>query len=570
MAYPGNEQKMNELLSERGAPRLWNAWWVDAMRHHACHQADRLALVVLHDGVNESARLTYAQLDFQIRSVAAQLQALRLQGQRVLVAQPSGLAFVTVFLGCLYAGVIPVCVPDPTKGRWAELVLAIAADCQASAIAAPEDWPALDLPRLDLQPVSEAWAEQWCPQTVTGDTLAYLQYTSGSTSDPKGVMVTFGNLLANQRMISQAQQLGPDEVSLSWLPTYHDMGLVGGLLQPLWIGATLVMMPPLQMLARPVRWLQAIHRYRVTATGGPNFAYQTCVDRIRAEHLEGLDLSCWRLAFVGAEPVNMATLQAFAEKFSSVGFESRAFYPCYGMAELVLFATGPVAGAGATQRDLPLDGKNTVATSCGHAWGGAQLMIVDPQSCRPLEPGQSGEIWVAGDHVASAYWGRPDLSRERFQACLHGQNAPRFLRTRDAGVLLDGELYVLGRLDDVIVVRGVNHHAEDLESIVNAVDPGIVLAVVLSVDKKDRGHWVVALEIRHTQHSVLQVQAMVTERLTLHAGIRPDAVLCLRPGTIHKTSSGKPRRRACADAYALGHWPEAASVMADMTHEELG
>lgn len=558
---------MNGLLSEMNPAQAWNTWWVDAMQHHARHQPDRVALIVLHDGVHESDRLTYAQLDLQVRSMAAHLQGLGLQGQRLLVAQPTGLAFVTVFLACLYAGVIPVCVPNPSKGRWSEQVMAIAADCQASAVSAPEDWPALDLPRLDMPPPSQELAKQWSPQAVSADTLAYVQYTSGSTSAPKGVMVSFGNLLANQRMIAKAQDLRSDEVSLTWLPTYHDMGLVGGLLQPLWIGATLVMMPPLYMLARPVRWLQAIHRYRVTVTGGPNFAYQTCVDRIRAEHLEGLDLSSWRLAFVGAEPVNMGTLQAFAEKFQGLGFDAKAFYPCYGMAELVLFASGPVAGAGAAKRSLALNGKSTVATSCGRAWDGSQLRIVDPQTACPVAPGQSGEIWIAGDHVASGYWGRPDLSRERFNACLSGQEGPRYLRTRDLGVQLDGELYVLGRMDDVIVVRGVNHHAEDLEAILDAVDPAMVLAVAFSVEKQAQAHLVVALEMRHTPPCASQLQVLVIDRLTQGAGIRPDTVLLLRPGTIHKTSSGKPRRRVCAQAYALGQWPEASSVLAEFSQE---
>jgi acyl-CoA synthetase (AMP-forming)/AMP-acid ligase II len=550
-------------------------WWVEALQHHARHQADRVALIVLQDGVQESDRLSYAQLDLQLRSMAAHLQGLGLQGQRLLVAQPSGLAFVTVFLACLYAGVIPVCVPDPSKGRWSEQVLAIAADCQASAIAAPADWPALALPRVDTVPSSVALAAQWLAPAVTGETLAYVQYTSGSTSAPKGVMVTFGNLLANQRMIAEAQQLGPDEVSLNWLPTYHDMGLVGGLLQPLWIGATLVMMPPLHMLARPARWLQAIHRYRVTATGGPNFAYQNCVDRIRDEQMAGLDLSCWRLAFVGAEPVKMATLQAFSDKFASAGFKAQAFYPCYGMAELVLFASGPVAGEGAQERSLTVDGKPRVATSCGRVWGASRLLIVDPISACPVAPGQSGEIWIAGEHVASGYWGQADLSRERFQARVQGGDSTPFLRTRDAGMVLDGALYVLGRLDDVVVVRGVNHHAEDLESRVQTLDPGIVLVVVFSVDRIDpidptgHGHWVVALEMRHAQEARQDLKAQVSALMTQEAGIRPDNVLLLRPGTVYKTSSGKPRRRVCAQAYALGQWPEASSLWAENEHEGI-
>jgi acyl-CoA synthetase (AMP-forming)/AMP-acid ligase II len=360
-------------------------------------------------------------------------------------------------------------------------------------------------------------------------------------------------------MISEAQAHArfPNEVVLSWLPPYHDMGLVGGLLQPLMLGATSVLMPPLHMLARPLRWLQAIHRYRVAVSGGPNFAYQTCVERIRPQDLAGLDLSCWRLAYVGAEPVRLPTLKAFSGHLAPTGFDQRAFYPCYGMAETVLFATGGNAGAGAQAGDLGPELGDSV-TACGHAWAGGKVRVVNPQTLQPCADGEPGEIWLAGPHVATGYWQRPDETRQRFQAVLADKPKVNYLRSGDRGVMKNGALYVLGRLDDLIIVRGANHHPVDLEAQVCIAHPALQSALVFQTERAGLPLLVVAAELRRhatADVSPLLLQAAVSASLTRSAGLRADVVLLLRPGSILRTSSGKPRRRACAEAFSRGDWP---------------
>lgn len=529
------------------------------LHDHAARWPERVALIMLGDGENESERLTYAALDARVRAFTAVLHSRGLQGQRVLVAEPPGVDFVVAFLACLQAGVVAVPVPDRPQGRWAAQVLAIAADCAAAALIAPAPWPALDLPLVSPQVACGELAPSGRPHEPAPDALAYLQYTSGSTAAPKGVMITFGNLAANQAMISEAQAHTrfPNEVVLSWLPPYHDMGLVGGLLQPLWLGATSVLMPPLHMLARPLRWLQAIHRYRVAVSGGPNFAYQTCVERIQPQDLAGLDLSCWRLAYVGAEPVRLPTLEAFAALLAPTGFDRRAFYPCYGMAETVLFATGGNAGAGAHAGDLGPELGESV-TACGHAWSGAEVCVVDPQTYRPCADGEAGEIWLAGPHVAAGYWQRPDETQQRFQAQLADSPTANYLRSGDRGVMQGGVLHVLGRLDDLIIVRGANHHPEDLEALLCTVHPALQSVLVFQTERASLSHIVVVAELRRNalaDVSPLQLQAEVSASLTRFAGLRADAVLLLRPGSILRTSSGKPRRRACAEAYSRGDWP---------------
>ena len=529
------------------------------LQAHALGSPERVALIMLADGENESERLTYAALDERVRALAEVLLSRGLQGQRVLVAEPPGIDFVVAFLACLYAGVVAVPVPDRPQGRWATQVLAIAADCGAAALIAPAPWPELDLPLIRPPEACNAGAPSKRLPDPAPDTLAYLQYTSGSTAAPKGVMITLGNLAANQAMISQAQALDrfQDEVFLSWLPPYHDMGLVGGLLQPLCLGATAVLMPPLHMLARPLRWLQAIHRYRVAVTGGPNFAYQTCAERIRPQDLAGLDLSCWRLAYVGAEPVRLPTLEAFAAHLAPAGFDHRAFYPCYGMAEAVLFATGGSAGAGAQAADLgPALGESV--TACGRAWAGAEVRVVHPQTHQLCTDGEPGEIWLAGPHVAAGYWQRTDETRQRFQARLAASPTVNYLRSGDRGVMQGGDVYVLGRLDDLIIVRGANHHPEDLEAQVCTAHPVLQSALVFQAELAGSQQLVVAAEVRRhavTSASTVQLQAAVSASLTRLAGLRADAVLLLRPGSILRTSSGKPRRRACAQAYSRSDWP---------------
>lgn len=529
------------------------------LHEHAVNWPDRVAVIILADGENESERLTYAGLDARVRSQAAVLVSLGLPGQRVLVAEPPGVDFLVAFLACLRAGVVAVPVPDRPQGRWAAQVLAIAADCEAAALMAPVAWPQLDVPLIERGRAGVSPLPFERPLARDAEALAYLQYTSGSSAAPKGVMVTFGNLAANQAMILEAQASGnhQNDVFLSWLPPYHDMGLVGGMLQPLLLGATSVLMPPLHMLARPLRWLKAIARYRVAVSGGPNFAFQACVERIKSEDLVGLDLSCWRLAYVGAEPVRLATLDAFAKLLRETGFDRQALYPCYGMAETVVFATGGKAGAGPHAVDLGPDVARGV-TACGRAWAGGQVCVVDPLTHEACAEGVPGEIWLAGPHVAAGYWRRLEETQQRFKARLADNATIDFLRSGDRGVMRGGQLYILGRLDDVIIVRGANHHPEDLEAQLCSAHPEVATGLVFQAELAGFQQLVVAVELKRLavpQATQQQFQAAVAASLTRLAGLRADAVLLLRTGGIYRTSSGKPRRKACAEAYSRGAWP---------------
>jgi acyl-CoA synthetase (AMP-forming)/AMP-acid ligase II len=535
-----------------------------SLHDHAVNRPEHVAVIMLADGEHESERLTYAGLDEKVRRKAAVLLSRDLQGQRVLVAEPPGVDFLVAFLACLRAGVVAVPVPDRPQGRWASQVLAIAADCEATAVMAPMAWPALDLPLISGEVEGLSLPASVRPVARGDEALAYLQYTSGSTAAPKGVMVTFGNLAANQAMIMEAQSLvnHRNDVFLSWLPPYHDMGLVGGMLQPLLLGATSVLMHPLYMLARPLRWLKAIARYRVAVTGGPNFAFQTCVERVRPEDVRGLDLSCWRLAYVGAEPVRLSTMDAFAALLHATGFERQAFYPCYGMAETVLFATGGEAGAGLLAADLGANGGREV-TACGHAWAGAQVCVVDPLTHEACAEGVPGEIWLAGPHVAAGYWQRQEDTQRRFKGRLVGCSTLDFLRSGDRGVMQGGQLYVLGRLDDLIIVRGANHHPEDLEAQLCTAHPDLAAALVFQTQGAGMQQLVVAVELKRQAIGKTLQQQLKSElaaSLTKVAGLRADAVLLLRPGSFYRTSSGKPRRRACAEAYSLGTWPALKAI----------
>ncbi|HWN41215.1 MAG TPA: amino acid adenylation domain-containing protein, partial [Thermoanaerobaculia bacterium] len=376
--------------------------------------------------------------------------------------------------------------------------------------------------------------EDWRPPAVGPDSLAFLQYTSGSTSTPKGVRVTHGNLIANERAIQHACGQSEESVVVGWLPLYHDMGLIGNVLQPLWCGATCVLMSPLSFLQRPRRWLDAIDRFRGTTSGGPDFAYSLCVRKIPPADREGLDLSSWRVAFNGAEPVRAATLDAFAEAFASSGFRREAFYPCYGLAEATLFVSGGDPDA------APRVAGNLV--SCGRAWPGERITVVGPETGRELPAGEEGEICVSGPSVADGYW--------------QGESFGGFLRTGDLGRLDEhGELFVTGRLKDLIVVRGRNLYPHDVERTAEeshpALRPGGGAAFSVEVEGEERLVVVHEVERRREAEAREAAEAIRAAVLREHE-VSPHEVVPIRAGMLPKTSSGKVRRGACREGYLSG------------------
>jgi amino acid adenylation domain-containing protein len=535
---------------------------VDLLRIRADERGDQTAFRFLEDGATESARLTYAELDRRARSLAGLLQGWGLARERALLLFPPGLDFVTAFWGCLYAGVVAVpAYPPRTRDRWGRLD-ALAADARPGLVLCSpqvaergpgqeEQVPALAGARWvahDAAGEAECGAEDsWVRPSPDPDGLAFLQYTSGSTGVPRGVMVTHGNLLHNQETIRCAFRQDERSIVAGWLPMYHDMGLIGNMLQPLYVGGSCILMPPLAFLQQPRRWLEVISRYRATTSGGPDFAYDLCVRRIPPEQWDGLDLSCWTLAFNGAEPVRAATLERFAEAFAACGFDRSAFYPCYGLAEATLFVTGGVKGR------LPAVEIEGGRVSCGRAWGDQRLAVVDPETGAELPAGQVGEIWVSGPSVAAGYWNRPTETRETFRAVLPDGCGP-CLRTGDLGFMQNGELVVTGRLKDLIILRGRNLYPQDLELTAEQAHPALRAgcAAAFSVDEDGEERLIVVGEIERHPGDLGLIADTVRRAVAEEHGVRVADVALLRRGTIPKTSSGKIRRRECRARYLAG------------------
>ncbi|HYX23108.1 MAG TPA: AMP-binding protein, partial [Thermoanaerobaculia bacterium] len=537
----------------------------------------------LGDGENESATLTCGELDRRARALASRLQARGLAGERVLLLYPPGLDYVVAFWGCLYAGAVAVPAYPPGANRGHSRVAAMAADAGARAalttgsllrrlgrrLAASDlglaEWLVTD----DLDPGEAA---RWRDPGATAESLAFLQYTSGSTAAPKGVMVRHGHLLENERSIRLAFGQSAASVIVGWLPLYHDMGLIGNVLQPLLIGASCILMPPLAFLERPLRWLSAISRYRATTSGGPNFAYELCVRKIPPAERAGLDLSCWSSAFNGAEPVRGETLERFSAAFAPCGFRRPALYPCYGLAEATLFVSGGAPGAApvvrhvaaselARHRVAAVDAASPEArqvVGCGHAWGGSEVRIVDPEAGRECPAGRVGEIWVAGPSVAGGYWNRPEETERTFRARLAGVDGRLFLRTGDLGFLQGGELFVTGRLKDLIIVRGRNHYPQDVELTAQRSHPALRPrgGAAFSVEAGGEERLVVVHELeRHRESEAEAAARAVRQAIAEEHDAQVYEVVLVAAGAVPLTSSGKVRRQACRDDYLAGRLP---------------
>ncbi len=550
------------------------------LAHWARERPHDLAFSFRADGAAETERLSFAALHRRALSIMQRLQQEDLAGRTAILAYPPGLEFCAAFFGCLYAGVVaapaPYLLPRRARARIAGMarearpaavlsVSGLMADEELAALRSDElagvAWIATDLelgdPRADG------------PAPAADDQTALLQFTSGSTSAPKGVMVTHGALIANLAMIRDAFGHGPDTRFASWLPVHHDMGLIGCMLQPVYLGVPCVMMSPLAFLQRPVRWLRAISEARATTSGAPNFAYELCAAKVTPAQLEGLDLSCWSVAFCGAEPVRPDTLERFARTMAPAGFRTEALFPCYGLAEATLFVSGGPRGAGlktltvdgpalaedAEARPTPADapGARRLASSGRCAWGGQTVAILAPGAETPVAPGGIGEICVLGDHVAKGYWERPAETRETFAA----SGAVRRLRTGDLGFMHDGDLYVTGRLKDLVIVRGAKHHPEDIEATVaashQALTGGGGAVFALEGAREEQVVILQELERRSAGRADLDLVALAAFAAVSDGhGIRAYDLQLLRPGSLPRTTSGKVQRRRSRAAYLAG------------------
>jgi amino acid adenylation domain-containing protein len=564
--------------------------YVDVLRRRAGLHPDRPAFRFLHEGEGAPETRTYAELDAAARRMAAALQQRGLKGARALLLFEPGLEFVEAYFGCLYAGVVAVPVYPPRMNRSLERLQAIIADAGARAVLSGDD-----LPRKLARPLAEtpelaslAWvtpagagqAGDWADAGVQPTDLAFLQYTSGSTSRPKGVRVTHRNLLANQEMMRQAFGHREGVVVAGWLPLYHDMGLIGNVLHPVFMGGTCIFMSPTACLQRPARWLEAVSAYRAETSGGPNFAYDLCVEKVTPEERERLDLSAWQVAFCGAEPVRAATVERFAKAFEPAGFSRAAFYPCYGLAEATLFVTGGRRGEGGVVRSFDAaalehdrgagatdeSAASTELVGCGAAWGESRVAIVDPTWRTRCEEGQVGEVWVAGPHVARGYWNLPEDSERAFEAFVRDDGSGPFLRTGDLGFVAGGELFVTGRRKDLIIIRGRNLYPHDLEATADGAHPGLRRGggAAFPVDVEGEERLVLVHEVRRTEARGLdgaEVARRVREAVAAAHEVQVHAVVLIRPATLPKTSSGKVQRQACRKAYLAGAldavWPAA-------------
>ncbi|MGZ4112319.1 MAG: AMP-binding protein, partial [Tumebacillaceae bacterium] len=554
---------------------------VDLLRWRAVQQPDQRAYTFLLEEEGE-VHITYAELDRKARAVGAMLQSLGSNGERALLLYPPGLEYITAFFGCLYAGVNAVPAYPPRLNGNLGRLQAIAADAQAKFALTTStiltnvegrfaDSTDLTLKWLVTDDIPVELADSWKQPLIDRNTLAFLQYTSGSTSLPKGVMLSHNNLLHNLQLIHESFDIRPDSNCVIWLPPYHDMGLIGGILQPFFGGYPVTLMSPVSFVQRPLRWLETISRNRATLSGGPNFAYELCVQKITPEQRATLDLSTWQTAFTGAEPIRQETLERFVQAFEPCGFRREAFYPCYGLAESTLFVTGglrteaPIVQSfdGEALKDnrvieLP-EGQAEARTlvGCGHPrMEQQQVAIVDPTSMMRVAEDQVGEIWVSGQSIAVGYWNMEEKTAETFGAVIADTGEGPFLRTGDLGFMKDGELYVTGRLKDLIIIRGRNYYPQDIEYTMQTCHPALKpdFGAAFSVEADGEERLVVVQEIdRQFRKSNLdEVVSAVRQAVAEQHQLQVYAVVLIKPASIPKTSSGKIQRHACRERFLSG------------------
>ncbi len=574
---------------------------VEVLRFRSATQPNQAAFTLLLDGETEQATLTYQELDKLARRVAARLQELGLTGKQALLLYSAGLDFVVGYLGCLYAGVVAVTAYPPRNERNTPRIKAISKDAQAAiALTTTEILPTVQslmtkstgletLQWLTTDNLPLGLEDSWQEPSIHSDTIAFLQYTSGSTGTPKGVMISHENLLHNATTTYQFMEHSPESRFVTWLPIYHDMGLIGGILQPLYGGFPCIMMPPTAFLQSPYRWLQAISRYKGTTSGGPNFAYDLCVQKITPEQKATLDLSSWSVAFNGAEPIRHDTLERFAETFAECGFRKEAFYPCYGMAETTLMVSGvqkatpPIIKA--VQKSA-LEFNRVVETtapegdvsrfvSCGRIIPEQEVAIANPETLSSCQPDEIGEIWVSGPSVGKGYWKRPQETKETFRAYLSDIGKGPFVRTGDLGFLQDGELFITGRAKDLIIIRGRNLYPQDIELTVErshlSLRPGSGAAFTVQIHSEERLVVVQELEFR-AKPNLEEVAGVIRQAVTEEYEVQVYAVVLIKPGSIPKTSSGKIQRRATRAQFEEGTLNVVRSnvlKISDITRKEI-
>ncbi|GHO44998.1 type I polyketide synthase [Ktedonospora formicarum] len=575
--------------------------WVELLQWRAEQQPEKRIYSFLADGEIEKEHYTHAQLDLYARSIGSLLQERTVSGERALLIYPSGLEFVAAFFGCLYSGIIavPVYPPSATRSdRTLTKFRVIAQNVQptiiltTTALSGRVQGLLAQSPELQAIPVvatdtlSTENARQWVKPDITGDTLAFLQYTSGSTGTPKGVMVTHRNLLENSRLVEGYCQHPDDAHGVIWLPLYHDLGLIGGVLQPLYAGYESTIMPPAAFLQRPIRWLQAASKYHATISGGPNFAYDLCTRKITEEQKATLDLSHWEIVANGAEPVRADTMERFADAFASTGFRRNYFYPCYGLAEYTLVMSAgrkgvyplvhTFSGQALEHNEVRVakeeETNSRTLVSIGAGLPGQRILIVDPETLTEVPVGRIGEIWAAGPSVAQGYWQRPEESEQIFRANLANGEGP-FLRTGDLGFLYEGELFITGRLKDLIIIRGRNHYPQDIELTAEKSHPAIrssgSAVFALEAEGEERLIVVAEIERQYLKKDPQEIFTALRQAIAEEHELQVYSIVLLKTGTLPKTSSGKVQRRGTRDGLLNDELDIVARWVLEVAPEEI-
>ena len=594
---------------------------IELLSRRAHHEPDRRAYTFLSDGEVEGASLTYAEMERRGRAIAALLQSCATRGDRALLLYPPGLEFICAFFGCVFSGIIAVPVPLPRSNQSLNQRISSIIKDSSPTVALTTSRTLSTLGKVDqtapqwgsirwfsTDDIAEDLGNEWQDPGVGGNELAMLQYTSGSTATPKGVMTSHQNILHNCAEIDRGCEHTPASVGVTWLPHFHDMGLIYGIIQPLYNGFPCFILPPMYVLQRPFRWLEAISRYRGTHSTAPNFAYDLCVSKVFPDRRPTLDLSHWRFAGVGAEPVRKQTLDRFSEAFAPSGFREQALCPAYGMAETTLKISASHVGEslvfGTFEAAALAQGRIVNASEddrsaqtlvgCGSPAPGVRVVIVDPESSTQCAPDRVGEIWLSSASVAQGYWNRPVETEWAFRAYLADSGEGPFLRTGDLGFVRDGELFITGRLKDLIIVAGRNLYPQDVERSIEECHPALrrscSAAFSVEVNAEERLVIVAEVEPRYRpdpgigtdNHNETEPQGTPATdhqgdgRPDRYPGHRPSvdaglliravrkvvaeeyeaqayAVLLLKPGSLPKTSSGKVQRHVCRNRFQAGN-----------------
>ncbi len=555
---------------------------ISTLRERASRQPDRIAYTFLANGEKPEDTLTYRQLDGKARAIASHLQSRISPGDRALLIYPQGLDFLAAFFGCLYAGVVAIPVPAPEASRLNRLLprlRSIIEDAGAVAILTTSSLQSqlettvteladdLTLSWYATDTIAASLAEKWMEPDINCNTLAYLQYTSGSTSSPKGVMLTHGNLIHHLADQQLACGYDSESITVTWMPYFHDYGLVEGMLQPLYNGTPAYLMSPMTFIKRPLRWLQAISDYRATHSQAPNFAYAYCVEKITSEQSQTLDLSCWQAAGNAAEPINPKTIDRFCATFESCGFRRRSSAPAYGLAEATLAVSSSrktdqpvfcqVCPQELAQNRIVSSTTGQILVGSGKVLPNTQVEIVHPETLTRCPVDEIGEIWVSSPSVAQGYWQRRDATKQTFQAYLADTGEGPFLRTGDLGFIKNGELFVTGRLKDLIIIRGQNYYPQDIEGTVEKSHPALRAncSAAFSVEIEGEEQLVIAAELERGANKNLDIDEVfrnIRSSVAEHHELPVYGVVLLKTGSIPKTSSGKIQRHACRAGFLEG------------------